>query len=94
MNTKSKVSADVHGPARIGIGGPVGSGKTALLEALIPPLLEAGIELAVITNDLVTHEDAERVRRVRAGAVRRARVGGRWPCAVELGELGGAQRGG
>lgn len=63
MNTKSKVSADVHGPARIGIGGPVGSGKTALLEALIPLLLEAGIELAVITNDLVTHEDAERVRR-------------------------------
>ncbi len=63
MNTKSKVSADVHGPARIGIGGPVGSGKTALLEALIPPLLKAGIELAVITNDLVTHEDAERVRR-------------------------------
>ena len=63
MNTKSKVSADVHGPARIGIGGPVGSGKTALLEALITPLLEAGIELAVITNDLVTHEDAERVRR-------------------------------
>ncbi len=63
MNTKSKISADVHGPARIGIGGPVGSGKTALLEALIPLLLEAGIELAVITNDLVTHEDAERVRR-------------------------------
>ena len=63
MNTKSKISADVHGPARIGIGGPVGSGKTALLEALLPPLLEAGIELAVITNDLVTHEDAERVRR-------------------------------
>ena len=63
MNTKSKVSADVHGPARIGIGGPVGSGKTALLEALIPLFLEAGIELAVITNDLVTHEDAERVRR-------------------------------
>ena len=63
MNTKSKISADVHGPARIGIGGPVGSGKTALLEALIPSLLEAGIELAVITNDLVTHEDAERVRR-------------------------------
>ena len=63
MNTKSKIRADVHGPARIGIGGPVGSGKTALLEALIPSLLEAGIELAVITNDLVTHEDAERVRR-------------------------------
>ncbi|MDA1101833.1 MAG: urease accessory protein UreG [Proteobacteria bacterium] len=55
--------ANAHGAARIGIGGPVGSGKTALLETLIPPLLAAGIELAVITNDLVTDEDAERVRR-------------------------------
>ncbi|MFP6705079.1 MAG: urease accessory protein UreG, partial [Alphaproteobacteria bacterium] len=43
--------------------GPVGSGKTALLEALIPPLLGGGVKLAVITNDLVTQEDAERVRR-------------------------------
>jgi urease accessory protein len=63
MTAKPKVGADAHGPARIGIGGPVGSGKTALLEALIPPLLEGGVELAVITNDLVTQEDAERVRR-------------------------------
>ena len=63
MIAKPKVAADEHGPARIGIGGPVGSGKTALLEALIPPLLEGGVELAVITNDLVTQEDAERVRR-------------------------------
>ena len=63
MSGITNITADTHGPARIGIGGPVGSGKTALLEALIPPLLEAGINLAVITNDLVTHEDAERVRR-------------------------------
>lgn len=63
MTAEINVSANAHGPARIGIGGPVGSGKTALLEALIPPLLAAGIELAVITNDLVTDEDAERVRR-------------------------------
>ena len=63
MSGITNIAADTHGPARIGIGGPVGSGKTALLEALIPPLLEAGINLAVITNDLVTHEDAERVRR-------------------------------
>ena len=63
MSGNTNIAADTHGPARIGIGGPVGSGKTALLEALIPPLLEAGINLAVITNDLVTHEDAERVRR-------------------------------
>jgi Ni2+-binding GTPase involved in maturation of urease and hydrogenase len=52
-----------HGAARVGIGGPVGSGKTALVERLIPCLRARGIDLAVITNDLVTHEDAERLRR-------------------------------
>jgi len=49
--------------ARVGIGGPVGSGKTALVECLIPALTAHGTELAVITNDLVTQEDAERIRR-------------------------------
>jgi urease accessory protein len=49
--------------ARIGIGGPVGSGKTALIEALIPRLNARGIELAVVTNDLVTKEDALRLQR-------------------------------
>jgi urease accessory protein len=49
--------------ARIGIGGPVGSGKTALIERLIPVLHQRGVDLAVVTNDLVTQEDAERVRR-------------------------------
>lgn len=49
--------------ARVGIGGPVGSGKTALVERLIPALGAEGIDLAVITNDLVTKEDAERLRR-------------------------------
>jgi len=49
--------------ARVGIGGPVGSGKTRLLEQLIPRFAARGIDLAVITNDLVTREDAERVRR-------------------------------
>jgi urease accessory protein len=51
------------GPARVGIGGPVGSGKTALLERMIPLFQSRGVELAVVTNDLVTKEDAERVRR-------------------------------
>jgi len=51
------------GPARIGIGGPVGSGKTALIERLIPAFEARGIELAVVTNDLVTKEDAERLKR-------------------------------
>jgi urease accessory protein len=49
--------------ARVGIGGPVGSGKTALVERLIPALAERGVDFAVITNDLVTAEDAERIRR-------------------------------
>jgi urease accessory protein len=64
--------------ARIGIGGPVGSGKTALIEALIPRLTASGVNLAVITNDLVTREDAERIR--RSGLIDPARVG-----AVEAG---------
>lgn len=58
--------------ARVGIGGPVGSGKTALVERLIPALTGRGVNLAVITNDLVTAEDAERVR--RTGLIDPARV--------------------
>ncbi|MEZ5122335.1 MAG: urease accessory protein UreG [Solirubrobacterales bacterium] len=49
--------------ARVGIGGPVGSGKTRLIEALLPLLAQDGTRTAVITNDLVTTEDAERVQR-------------------------------
>ncbi|MGW0163467.1 urease accessory protein UreG [Mycobacterium sp. NPDC003323] len=48
---------------RIGIGGPVGSGKTRLVETLVPELIRRGLGVAVITNDLVTDEDAQRVRR-------------------------------
>jgi len=66
------------GAARVGIGGPVGSGKTALIEQLIPLILDRDIELAVITNDLVTKEDAERLR--RSGLIDPARV-----VAVETG---------
>jgi urease accessory protein len=51
------------GAVRIGIGGPVGSGKTALIERLLPLMAEEGIRVAVITNDLLTKEDAERVQR-------------------------------
>ena len=50
------------GAARVGIGGPVGSGKTALIERMLPRLAERGVEVAVVTNDLVTREDAERLR--------------------------------
>ncbi len=66
------------GAARVGIGGPVGSGKTALVERLIPALMARGVDLAVITNDLVTTEDAERIR--RSGLIDPARVS-----AVEAG---------
>lgn len=48
--------------ARLGIGGPVGSGKTALIECLIPSLQQKGIEIAVVTNDLLTTEDADRLK--------------------------------
>ncbi|HLY11162.1 MAG TPA: GTP-binding protein, partial [Planctomycetota bacterium] len=57
---------------RIGVGGPVGSGKTALVERLITALGRRGVDLAVITNDLVTAEDAERLR--RSGLIDPARV--------------------
>jgi urease accessory protein len=66
------------GAARVGIGGPVGSGKTALIEALIPVLGKRNIDFAVVTNDLVTREDAERLR--RSGLIDPARVS-----AVEAG---------
>ena len=58
--------------ARIGIGGPVGSGKTALVERLIPAFHDAHYEVAVVTNDLVTREDAERLK--RSGLIDPARV--------------------
>jgi urease accessory protein len=54
-----------NGPLRVGIGGPVGSGKTALMEALCKRL--AGTyELCAITNDIYTKEDAEILTRVGA----------------------------
>lgn len=70
--------AESASAARIGIGGPVGSGKTALIERLIPLLQARGVDLAVVTNDLVTREDAERLR--RSGLIDPARV-----VAVEAG---------
>ncbi|GEL18093.1 urease accessory protein UreG [Pseudonocardia asaccharolytica] len=51
------------GAARVGIGGPVGSGKTALIEQIVPRVIKRGIEVGVITNDLVTQEDAQRLKR-------------------------------
>ncbi|WP_058557432.1 urease accessory protein UreG [Thiohalocapsa sp. ML1] len=47
-----------NNPLRVGVGGPVGSGKTALLDALCKRLRER-YEIAVVTNDIYTREDAE-----------------------------------
>ena len=52
---------------RIGIGGPVGSGKTAIVEAITPLLLDLGIKVLIITNDVVTTEDAKHVQRTLKG---------------------------
>lgn len=54
---------------RIGIGGPVGSGKTALIEAITPKLLEKGHKVLIITNDIVTTEDAKHVRKTLKGVL-------------------------
>ncbi|MBN9022389.1 MAG: urease accessory protein UreG, partial [Rhizobiales bacterium] len=52
---------------RIGIGGPVGSGKTAVIETITPRLIDMGIKPLIITNDVVTTEDAKQVRRTLKG---------------------------
>jgi urease accessory protein len=64
------------GVARIGIGGPVGSGKTALIEALVPRLLAAGHRPLVVTNDIFTREDAAHVRSTLDGVLDAERVVG------------------
>ncbi|MFV0318895.1 MAG: urease accessory protein UreG [Microbacterium sp.] len=59
---------------RVGIGGPVGTGKTALAEALVPIFIAAGRTPGVITNDIYTQEDAHHVRRELAGILDSERV--------------------
>lgn len=49
--------------ARVGIGGPVGSGKTMLIEQIVPMLSAKGYKAGIISNDVVSKEDAERMRR-------------------------------
>ena len=64
------------GIARIGIGGPVGSGKTALIEALVPWLMKAGCSPLVVTNDIFTQEDAKHVRSTLEGVLAAERIVG------------------
>lgn len=59
---------------RIGIGGPVGSGKTAIIEAITPRLIELGHRILVITNDVVTTEDAQHVRKMLKGILVEERI--------------------
>ncbi len=61
---------------RIGIGGPVGTGKTSLLEAIVPIFVRHGYEPLIITNDVVTKEDAHHVREALAGIVHPDRIVG------------------
>src|SRR5436305_13080247 len=64
---------DPHGPLRVGIGGPVGSGKTALMDALCKSL-RSRYQIAAITNDIYTKWDAEYL--VRSGALPAERIAG------------------
>ena len=62
-----------HGPLRVGIGGPVGSGKTALMDLLCKTMRES-YDIAAITNDIYTKWDAEYL--VRSGALVPERIAG------------------
>lgn len=59
---------------RIGVGGPVGSGKTAIIESITPRLLDLGARVLIITNDVVTTEDAKQVRRTLKGILVEERI--------------------
>ena len=65
--------SSAHGPLRVGIGGPVGAGKTALMEALCKRLRDT-YSIVAITNDIYTREDAEIL--TRSGALQPERIMG------------------
>jgi urease accessory protein len=65
------MTASRNGPLRVGIGGPVGTGKTALMDALCQRF-RASYDLAAITNDIYTKEDAEFL--TRAGSLPPERI--------------------
>jgi len=62
-----------HGPLRVGVGGPVGSGKTALMDALCKAMRDK-YQIAAITNDIYTKWDADYL--VRSGALAPERIAG------------------
>src|SRR5262252_3916150 len=65
--------ATSHGPLRVGVGGPVGSGKTALMDLLCKSMRER-YDIAAITNDIYTKWDAEFL--VRSGSLTPDRIAG------------------
>ncbi|MBH0237229.1 urease accessory protein UreG [Methylobrevis albus] len=65
------MTSSKNGPLRVGVGGPVGSGKTALMDALCKALRDRH-EIAAITNDIYTKEDAEFL--TRSGALPPERI--------------------
>ena len=67
------MSTSQNGPFRVGIGGPVGSGKTALVDRLCKHMRDR-YDIAVITNDISTREDAEFL--TRSGALVPERIAG------------------
>lgn len=67
------MASSVNGPLRVGVGGPVGSGKTALMD-LLCKRLRATYDLAAITNDIYTRWDADYL--VRSGALEADRIMG------------------
>ena len=71
VNTQTKI-ASRNGPLRVGIGGPVGAGKTSLTEALCR-YMAPRISMAVITNDIYTREEAEYLIRAQALPAERIR---------------------
>jgi len=62
---QTRISTGHHGPLRVGIGGPVGSGKTTLVEALCKRLRD-NYDIYVITNDIYTREDQLILTRAQA----------------------------
>src|SRR5919108_1102992 len=77
VETSSRGEVGAPAPLRIprvGVGGPVGSGKTALIERVVPELVREGCRVLVITNDIVTVEDAQHVKRTLKGILAEERI--------------------
>ena len=61
-DTTTAPAAPAERIPRIGIGGPVGSGKSMLIERVVPMLAGRGYSVSIISNDVISKEDADRMR--------------------------------